>query len=303
MGSKVTLSMELESHASRCCIIRPCLYLVAATRPQAVVPVCVSLENTDRVTFSRSDQCHVTVASEGAIRDVRIGIADNWISSTHAKVFREAGRWKLVDLQSKNGTKINGLCQNASRLRDGDLIEIGRTFFVFRSRVMIPHHGATHHNAPKPEELPELVTTIPSLAARFDELTRLAGGDTSILIQGPSGSGKELLARAVHELSGRSGRFVAVNCAGMSEMHAESELFGYECGAFPGATSNREGLIAASAGGTLFLDEIDKLPMSIQGKLLRVLQEHAVRPFGSNAEINLDLRIVSATQQEAARMR
>jgi transcriptional regulator with PAS, ATPase and Fis domain len=89
----------------------------------------------------------------------------------------------------------------------------------------------------------------------------------------------------------------------MSEMHAESELFGYECGAFPGATSNREGLIAASAGGTLFLDEIDKLPMSIQGKLLRVLQEHAVRPFGSNAEINLDLRIVSATQQEAARMR
>jgi len=120
-----------------------------------------------------------------------------------------------------------------------------------------------------------------------------------VLVHGESGTGKELVARAVHELSSRAaGPFIAVNCGAIPENLLEAEFFGYRKGAFTGAVEDREGFFQAAQGGTLFLDEIGDLPLSMQSKLLRVIQERAVRPIGAVSEAPVNVRIVSATHRD-----
>jgi DNA-binding NtrC family response regulator len=126
-------------------------------------------------------------------------------------------------------------------------------------------------------------------------IERVAPSEAPVLIIGETGTGKELVARHVHQLSGRRGPFVAVNCGAISENLAESELFGHEAGAFTGAVGRREGWFEAANGGTLFLDEIGDLPLSLQVKLLRVLQEREVVRIGSRKPVPVDIRLVAAT--------
>jgi transcriptional regulator with PAS, ATPase and Fis domain len=141
------------------------------------------------------------------------------------------------------------------------------------------------------------VTYVPSLAQTFQTAADLAPSRVPILLAGETGAGKEVVAREIHTLSRRAGRFVAVNCAALPETLVESELFGYRKGAFSDAREDRAGLIRTADKGTLLLDEIGDLPLGGQAKLLRVLQDGQVTALGSAAPVQVDLRVLAATQQ------
>ena len=130
-----------------------------------------------------------------------------------------------------------------------------------------------------------------------DMIKQVAPTPSTILIEGESGTGKELAARSIHNLSGRSGSFVPINCGAMSAELLESELFGHVKGAFTGAHQRREGLFSFANGGTLFLDEIGEMPLTMQAHLLRVLEEKTIRPVGSNQEFPVDVRVIAATNK------
>ncbi len=137
------------------------------------------------------------------------------------------------------------------------------------------------------------------MRAIFDMIQTVAPQSSRILITGESGTGKELVARAIHENSSRSNApFITINCGAFPETLLESELFGYMKGAFTGANENRRGLFQAAHGGTLFMDEIGNMNLAMQVKLYRVLQEGKIRPLGSNEELDVDVRVITATNKD-----
>jgi len=144
----------------------------------------------------------------------------------------------------------------------------------------------------------EIITRNQAMKEILQQAKMVAATDARVLITGESGTGKELLAKAIHNASPRHDQpFVAINCGAMAENLLESELFGHEKGAFTGATSSHDGLFRAADGGTLMLDEIGDMPMRLQVKLLRVLQENQVRPVGSTKALHIDVRIISSTHR------
>jgi two-component system response regulator GlrR len=143
-----------------------------------------------------------------------------------------------------------------------------------------------------------IVTASPLMDSLLSEAHLIADSDASVLIQGESGTGKEILARAIHKASPRAEKpFVAINCAAIPDQLLESELFGHAKGAFTGAVTSRQGLFMSADGGTLFLDEIGDMPLTLQAKLLRVLQDREIRPIGSGRTQPVDVRIISATHR------
>jgi sigma-54-specific transcriptional regulator len=146
-----------------------------------------------------------------------------------------------------------------------------------------------------------LVFHDPGSLTLLDHVERIARSEATVLVTGETGTGKELIARHIHTTSGRRGPFIAVNCGAFSESLIDAELFGHESGAFTGASQARAGWFEAANGGTLFLDEIGDLPMALQVKLLRVLQERQVVRLGSRRSIPLDVRLVAATNIDLAR--
>ncbi|QDK17518.1 two-component system response regulator GlrR [Leclercia adecarboxylata] len=160
---------------------------------------------------------------------------------------------------------------------------------------------ALEHAAPPGDETwrETIVTRSPIMLRLLEQARMVAQSDVSVLINGQSGTGKEILAQAIHNASPRGkNAFIAINCGALPEQLLESELFGHARGAFTGAVSSREGLFQAAEGGTLFLDEIGDMPAPLQVKLLRVLQERKVRPLGSNRDIDINVRIISATHRD-----
>jgi DNA-binding NtrC family response regulator len=148
-------------------------------------------------------------------------------------------------------------------------------------------------------KMDELIGNSPAMKKVYELVRQVGESEATVLISGESGTGKELIARALHNRSPRaSGPFVAINCAAMPQTLLESELFGHMRGAFTDAKTSRQGLFVQANGGTLMLDEIGEMPLEIQPKLLRVLQERRVRPLGGSAEVDFDTRIIAATNRD-----
>ena len=150
--------------------------------------------------------------------------------------------------------------------------------------------------------LGSIITASPEMLKVAKTIERVASADVSVMLLGASGTGKELLARAVHEKSERRGEFIAINCAAIPENLLEAELFGYERGAFTGAVKSNVGKIELAEGGTLFLDEVGDIPLPLQVKLLRFLQERVIERIGGRQPIAVDTRIVCATHQDLEAM-
>jgi transcriptional regulator with GAF, ATPase, and Fis domain len=204
-------------------------------------------------------------------RDVPSGlkIHDNRMSKQHFLIVAKRAHIECADVGSTNGTFVDARAVSTASLSSGSVIRAGDTLFVVSQQ---PSFGDVDPQASKLAE-----TTFP------------------VLLHGETGTGKEVMARRLHRESRRKGPFVPVNCATVSRELVAAELFGHVKGAFSGATSARPGLFRAAHTGTLFLDEIGDLPLSLQPALLRVLEDHHIRPVGSDQEVPVDVRIICAT--------
>ncbi|WNG20992.1 FHA domain-containing protein [Cystobacter fuscus] len=279
---------------------RPLLVVALECDRPLVPPSLHWLEAFDEIQVGRgplrawSRQLH-----EGR-RLLLLQLPDRRISREHARFIRAGGQWMLEDVKSKNGLLVNDEPRTRGWLADGDLIELGHTFLLFRELAApgTPPPAAPELDTP----VPGFATLSPGLTGELAKLARVARTPVPVMVEGETGTGKELLARAYHTLSGRSGQFVAVNCGALPDTLVQSELFGYRKGAFSGATEDRPGLIRSAHGGTLFLDEIGELPLVSQASLLRVLQEGEVLPVGGTRPVAVDLRVIAATNRDLGRM-
>ncbi len=209
---------------------------------------------------------------------------DGFSSQRHARIEKRGSDYVIKDLRSTNGTYVNETPILEARLTQNDRVRIGETVFVFTCNTEPQNSSLTSKN--------------PEWQKQLDRLPVFASTNYTVLINGPSGSGKEMLAHAVHALSPRKfAPYVAINCSALSEQLIESELFGHVKGAFTGADNDRRGAFETARGGTLFLDEIGDLPMNLQPKLLRALENQEIRPVGSDRTIKTDVRIVTATHK------
>jgi DNA-binding NtrC family response regulator len=240
--------------------------------------------------------------AELAGTEATVRVPDKWMSSRHARIEPSFGRWVLTDTESKNGTMVDGHATKRAVLTDGSLIELGHTIFLFLERLPVDPEAAAIAELAAEQPVPGLATLVPSWEAELARLRQIADSAIPMLIEGDSGTGKEVMARAIHGLSGRGGAFVPVNCGALPDELVESELFGYKKGAFSGAQADHPGLVRAADGGTLFLDEIGDLPPSSQAALLRVLQEREVMPVGGTRAVPIDLRVVAATHRDLDEM-
>ena len=253
-------------------------------------PFRLSLDRADEVEIGRgTDRGFHRAAGK-----LRIDLPDRWASQVHLHLTRLDGGWVLEDAGSKNGSRVNGRRATRATLGDGDVVECGGTFLIMRCA-----EGPVR-DLPRPAGH-GVRTIAPALEQELAVLPKLARSRVPVVVRGDSGTGKEVVASAIHALSGRTGPLVAVNCGAIPDTLIENELFGSRRGAFSGA-EDRPGLVRSAEGGTLFLDEFADLPPPSQAALLRMLQESQVTPVGSERPVDVDLRVVSATHRQLGRM-
>jgi DNA-binding NtrC family response regulator len=225
-------------------------------------------------------------------------LRDPHVSRLHARLDVDEQDYVLRDLGSTNGTRVGGVRVREACLHDDCVIEVGATQLRFRL-------SETGFEIPlAPEECFEgLVGRSVAMRELFALCARVAPTDAAVLLEGETGTGKELVARALHARSRRQPRpFVVFDCGAVPPTLIESELFGHEKGAFTGAVQSRAGVFERAHGGTVFLDELGELAIELQPKLLRVLETGTFLPVGGDKEKKVDVRVVSATHRDLARM-
>jgi DNA-binding NtrC family response regulator len=255
------------------------------------------LDDIDEVKFGRGERSVQRLAVDGR-RVLELRIPDRRMSSSHGRLVRGSSGWLLDDPESKNGAVVDGAVTRRLVISDGAVIELGHTFFVFRNAAVERSTATDIDDTALPGGAPALQTYDGALAEQFATLGRIAPTEVSVLLQGETGTGKERVARALHDLSGRSGAFVAVNCGALPPSLLEAELFGHRRGAFTGAVGERLGLVRSADNGTLFLDEVGELPPASQAAFLRVLQEREVVPVGVDHPVKVDVRLCAATLRD-----
>ena len=225
------------------------------------------------------------------------GLADTEVSGAHLRIDRAGGALRVADAGSRNGTFVHGsrlAPRDLVPLDDGAVVRLGRTIFVYREALS----GSFEPEPPAfglagPFGLRKVNESVTSLSR---------SRPSNVLIEGETGAGKELVARAVASSLGRETPFAAVNVAGIARSVFESQMFGHVAGAFSDAKSAAPGVVAAHAGGTLFLDEIGELDLDLQAKLLRLLENREVLPVGSSKPVRVDVLVVAATHRSLEEM-
>lgn len=224
-------------------------------------------------------------ANLGSDSTCQIQLEDPKISDRHCRLDVQNEKLVLKDMRSENGTYLNGGRVFEAQLSDGDLLTVGSLDLV------------VHDLSKLSRDFP-LTTKSPAWAEQLEKMGAMAMAAHPVLLLGPSGAGKDVIAKEIHQFSTRKhGPFLSVNCSALTETLVESELFGHVKGSFTGAIGDRKGAFEAARGGTLFLDEIGDLPLSMQAKILRALENEEVRPVGSDRIIKTDVRIIAATHQ------
>jgi hypothetical protein len=214
---------------------------------------------------------------------LQLRVADGRMSSSHARLGRVGGSWVVEDQDSKNGTLVNGLPVKRAELADGDLLELGGTFLLFRAALAVPAGSPAILDGSELRPASDGLATLGfTLGIDMSRLVDIAASRVPVVVGGETGTGKEVVARAIHQLSRRRGPLQALNCAALA----------------PTLGQDLPGLIAGAEGGTLFLDEVGDLPLAAQGALLRVLQESEVMPAGATRPVKVDLRLVCATHRD-----
>jgi transcriptional regulator with AAA-type ATPase domain len=238
------------------------------------VPVALQWEGEHERIVGRDPTCAVQLEGHD-------------VSRRHAALRRseDGAGTTIADLGSRNGVRVNGRPIAAAPLAAGDVVKLGGWVGVVTSA---------------PGALAEIAPGFwggEALQAALAPLRQAAASDLPIVLEGETGTGKEVAAGALHRWSARAGPFVAVNCAALPEALAEGELFGYRRGAFTGADRASPGFFRSAQGGTLLLDEVSDLPLGLQAKLLRVLEQREVQPLGETRPVPIDVRVVVAGQQ------
>jgi DNA-binding NtrC family response regulator len=236
------------------------------------------------------DKATITI---GAMEDNDLVVSDDTVSRYHCRIVQEDTGYVLVDLGSTNGTFINRVRIREAYLKPGCTIGLGNTEVKFHSAdekvEIVPS---------RKEKLGRMVGRHVKMRELYAVLEKIAPTATTVVIEGETGTGKEVVAQTIHELSPRaSGPIMVFDCGAVPDNLIESELFGHEKGSFTGAIMTRQGLFEMAHGGTLFLDELGELPIDLQPKLLRALEQREIRRVGSNKPIKVDVRIIAATNR------
>jgi transcriptional regulator with PAS, ATPase and Fis domain len=238
----------------------------------------------ERILLGRDDDCQVKLPSKETSRH-------------HAEIRREGPLHILKDLGSRNGIFVNGVQVQEAPISPGEVLRMGEWIGI---AIQIAP------DATDPEPVFDLLAANlaggPVLRPILEQAKKAASSALPTVILGETGTGKEGLAHAMHEWSGRKGPFVAVNCATLVPTLAEAELFGYRKGAFTGADRASPGFFRAAQGGTLLLDEVTDLPELVQAKFLRALEQHEIAPLGESAPLRIDVRVLAASQIPLAKV-